>query len=446
MGTGGRCRLHHRCNVWCLYFSGCCTHGHHCRKPHELNRFGISHEDAAHTFQRRLEALRALDDISDVIVEWSCEWDDKRSNDKTIKKFLSDHPAKVSSVQMLSPRTAFRGGYSDPSSVFASSDKIAKQLSHMKGGKVQEQPGIFLDFTSQYPSVLVSPIHGPFEKQVDYTPLPTGYAKTLLGDAECLAQCTPCCTGQCQHQPRCRQTRQCSRQDPHDPCVEGVECFQTCSLHHPPADHGKVAGLAQVRILPPKSERFPILRTTLKHAITGEERNYCPLCAECAKTRTAFGSEVGTCDHSDLLRSFEDVYTLEELRYAVVVQKYKILNMRKVIYYPQCRYDLFQKILGVFAFQKIASSGFPENASTSGEKEDFARQLSRETGFVINVKDIKNAPALRLLGKICLNALIGRHSLCTLCRLCTHLYIIRQAWPMRGPTEQGYDLQSPNVD
>ncbi len=395
-------------------YLGCAVHGcPECQDGDKLNRFGISNSEAHRRIVRRCQRL-VTDTfrVDNVIVRWSCQWNRIKEASPRIRKFLEDNPIP-NNESKLGLRTGFRGGYVDPSSVYADSKKISQKLSQIYGMDVPEQPGLFLDFTSQYPSTLIHPSQGPSDNQVDYAPIPVKYPRTLFGNTDCREECSLCCLGDCQCDvetldiPKCEKTRKCRRMDDHD-CLEGVNCYFVCSRHHPPSDWGKAPGMAQVKMLPPRSERFPILRVSMEHKEDKQIRNYCTLCRTCAQELHPHTSKIAECNHSQEERCIYGVYTLHELKYAIEVQKYRVMAIQRIVYYPNHRFDLFHRILATFAFQKITCDGFPCDDMTVEEKENYVKTLSEDTGFTIKVTDIRKAPALRLLGKICLNALIGK--------------------------------------
>jgi hypothetical protein len=144
-----------------------------------------------------------------------------------------------------------RGGMVDPLSCFFDVNGIATQLSKATGQKVEPQLGQLIDFNSQYPATLVHHNIGPFKTPIEYVPIPNGN-HTILWGTECNEVCPTSCPD-----------RSCGRQDDHD-CDEGINCWRLCTSHHSFEDFGKAPAAIQVTLLPPKSERNPIIRISLQ--------------------------------------------------------------------------------------------------------------------------------------------------------------------------------------
>jgi hypothetical protein len=88
----------------------------------------------------------------------------------------------------------------------------------------------------------------------------------------------------------------------------------------------------------------------------GETKNFTTLCRTCAQTKTAFELEIG-CNHTDDERMIESIFTGQEIQYAVSQQNYKIITIKKIVYYPKYCYNMFHDILAIFAKKKICSKG-----------------------------------------------------------------------------------------
>lgn len=80
------------------------------------------------------------------------------------------------------------------------------------------------------------------------------------------------------------------------------------------------------------------------------------MCRSCAQTKTAFELEID-CNHTDDQRMIESIFTAQELQYAVTEQNYKIIEIKKIVYYPKYSYNMFHTILEIFAKKKICSKG-----------------------------------------------------------------------------------------
>ncbi len=108
---------------------------------------------------------------------------------------------------------------------------------------------------------------------------------------------------------------------------------------------------------------------------------------------------------------------------------YHLIQVKRVVFYPSYRYDLFAKILAIFAKGKVCAkgnvvqlsvlqckvfveyvrfAGYPKDGMTMEEKVDYAESLSRETGFHIEPSEIFRSPAMETNNKIAINSLIGK--------------------------------------
>ena len=218
--------------------------------------------------------------------------------------------------------------------------------------------------------------HSVFEKIADVALLPAMVHKTLIG-AECYDVCTTDCetlhicdpdncmlfcsfkqkvsageipfidknekkrkTHTC-GEDLCEMTchfqgmlkKQCGRIDPHD-CTTKNDCNITCLNHHSIDDYGTCPGVVHCSILPPQNCRFPILRVTLKTA-NGEEKLVAPLCRTCAETLDPFKDGEKKCNHSKKQRLLSGTFTLGEVAFAIKEQKYEMVKIYQVFYYPR---------------------------------------------------------------------------------------------------------------
>jgi hypothetical protein len=160
------------------------------------------------------------------------------------------------------------------------------------GKKLDDPFGKMCDVNSMYPGSLL-PDYSHSSRPVDYVMSPVGGHRVLLGVTECVAGCNFTCNIKCR------------REDRHT-CEEGVNCFKTCDTHHGPNEWGKLPGFALVKILPPKNQRFPILRMRLQ----GDDsaKNYSTLCRTCALQNNPFDG-VQLCQHTDSERALFGEFT-----------------------------------------------------------------------------------------------------------------------------------------
>lgn len=154
--------------------------------------------------------------------------------------------------------------------------------------------GKMCDVNSMYPGSLL-PDYSHSKRAVDYVMTPVGGHNVLLGSDECNAKCNSKCDIKCR------------REDPHK-CQEGVTCYLTCDVHHGPNEWGKLPGFALVKILPPKNQRFPILRMRLAEKGDNVGKNFSTLCRTCALQNDPFEG-VQTCKHTDDERALFGEFT-----------------------------------------------------------------------------------------------------------------------------------------
>jgi hypothetical protein len=231
-------------------YLGCYFHGHKdCQEGQKINREGISHSDAYHLTMKRIENLKQCDGISRVEVMWSCLWSGMKKTNPKVQELLDQCHLDLDEIN-LSIREGFRGGITDPPAVYASAHKIVESLG-LPPDQLKSFYLKFLDFTSQYPSTIISHKSGPWTKPVDYVSSPVGGPVVLYG-LECKKRCNRHCK------------RKCGRKDKHK-CKENVRCHKLCRKHHSFSDWSKCPGVAHVTVLPPKSQRFPLLRITLNN-------------------------------------------------------------------------------------------------------------------------------------------------------------------------------------
>lgn len=171
-------------------------------------------------------------------------------------------------------------------------NKVADMVQKKYGRGLSDPYGKMCDVNSMYPGSLL-PDYSYSERPLDYVMSPVGGHKVLLGRLECNRNCNLSCNIRCR------------REDPHV-CKENVNCYQTCDTHHPPSEWGKLPGVALVKILPPKNQRFPILRMRLKD--NNSEKNYSTLCYTCALKNNPFDG-VKECLHSDAERALFGEFT-----------------------------------------------------------------------------------------------------------------------------------------
>lgn len=220
----------------------------------------------------------------------------------------------------------------------------ARKVRAMMAEKFQEYMenpyGKLVDINSMYPAQLM-PSFSYSERDMDYVMCPVNGHKTLRGTSQCVEACSSECA------------KKCGRVDSHK-CNEGETCFLTCCVHHPPSEWGKLPGFALVKVLPPRTERFPILRMKL----TKDEgsKNFSTLCRTCALDDFSLKG-LKNCTHTDEERSLVGEFTTAELQFAMSEQGYKLLQVYEIQFYPEYDLTMFQNLLKSFYMMKVASKG-----------------------------------------------------------------------------------------
>lgn len=400
-------------------YMGCSVHG--CPKdtdPDKTNCFGILHRDAYEKTLEKIRRLRQSDEVNDVLVMWRCDWLNAKKNNPEVEAWFED-PANKELVSQhprrLHLRSCFRGGITDAASTFFDSQSWTQRLKETFASKDVEEEVIatatLVDYNSLYPSLVLTPTEGPFEHQTDYVLTPYGPFVTLLGHDECIQECTSFCN------------RRCARQDYHPVCGPDF-CATVCDQHHGFSDWGRTPGFALVKVLPPKTCRFPILRTVVKQG--NETRNVAPCCHQCALTKDCLSLD-WNCLHTEDERSFVGEYTTLELKYAVTEQGYRLLKVYEVQYYTRFSCTVFAPLMQLFGKMKIVSKGFPlsnGNPMSDVEKRTFVDSLRRETGMdSIRIEDVKDSPARGTLAKLLICSVIGKFRVSFLSTVRPQLYI-----------------------
>ena len=177
----------------------------------------------------------------------------------------------------------------------------------------------------------------------------------------------------------------------------------------------KVPGVASVDILPPKRNRYPIIKGTFTCRDTKESFSAVTLCKECTELN---GPKLGSqfnCTHPDELRAFHVSLTFEEAVYALSEEQgYELLRVHEVQWFVEAQEDVFDKFLGLFAREKVINSGWGDtNVDDANERQRFVEKLREETGFDdIEEDEIQDCEPLRSSAKQLLVATIGKQVNC----------------------------------
>lgn len=219
-------------------------------------------------------------------------------------------------------------------------EKVQELVAKKTGKKIKDPYGKLVDINSMYPGQLM-PAYSYSERELDYVMAPVHGHKTLRGHLQCTEKCTLDCDIKCR------------RMDSHI-CEENKTCYKTCNQHHPPSEWSKLPAFALVKILPPKNQRFPILR--MKLSKSEGSKNFSTLCRTCAMEGSAFDG-LKVCSHSAEERWIMGEFTTAELNYAIKEQGYKLLSVLEVQFYPHYDLTMFQNLLKSFYEMKVASKG-----------------------------------------------------------------------------------------
>ena len=93
-----------------IEFAGCAVHGCYiCFPPHLENRFGMTNQDAYYAFQTRLEILKTLEGVIEVIVKWEHEWLKEKATNTRLRETVQQLDLSAAQAP-INPRNCFRGG------------------------------------------------------------------------------------------------------------------------------------------------------------------------------------------------------------------------------------------------------------------------------------------------------------------------------------------------
>lgn len=219
-------------------------------------------------------------------------------------------------------------------------NKVSEMAKEKFGEAISDPYGKLVDINSMYPAQLM-PSYSYSTKDIDYVMCPVNGHKTLIGKVQCLETCNESCEVTC------------CRVDKHT-CEENVTCYKTCKSHHPPERWGQLPGFALVKILPPKNQRFPILRMRLSKK--DSSKNFSTLCRSCAIDGVAFEG-LKECNHNNEERCLFGEFSTAELRFAIEQQGYILMEVFEIQFYSQYSLTMFQNLLKSFYMLKVAYKG-----------------------------------------------------------------------------------------
>lgn len=168
-------------------------------------------------------------------------------------------------------------------------------------------------------------------------------------------------------------------------------------------------GLIKCRIVPPKGLFLPVLPVRINGKL------FFPLCRTCAST---YNEEI--CNHNDIERSLEGTWVSLEVNEAIN-QGYKILTIYEVWHYASStKYNpetneggLFSTYVNLFLKLKEEASGYPDNAQSEEEKQEYISKFLEKEGILLDKENIKHNPGIRSVMKLMLNSFWGRFGMQT---------------------------------
>jgi hypothetical protein len=170
-----------------------------------------------------------------------------------------------------------------------------------------------------------------------------------------------------------------------------------------------VIAIVHARVFPPTDLFFPFLQTK----ITKKENKDIivnTLCRTCSEESSQFEG-MTICSHSKMQRSFDGVYTSQELAYGKSLgYNYEFYEM--AVYYEQGFF--LSKFLTLLGYYKLRHCEYPDSVGKSeSERADYCKQLSAKMqfqehlGYELTPGQIKPDKKLREVYKIFLNSFLG---------------------------------------
>eukprot|EP00057_Strongylocentrotus_purpuratus_P033052 XP_789947.2 PREDICTED: uncharacterized protein LOC585011 [Strongylocentrotus purpuratus] len=170
----------------------------------------------------------------------------------------------------------------------------------------------------------------------------------------------------------------------------------------PPVD--QIFGLIQCEITPPRNLYHPVLPYRSSDKLTF------PLCGACADALNQ-----KQCTHSDSERKLKGVWVSEELKKALEKGYYdlKITEVWQFDRYSQYNEEmhsggLFTGYIEAVMKLKQEASGYPVDAKTPAEREQYVKEYYEHEGILLDPKKIMKNPGLRAIAKMIINVLWGK--------------------------------------
>lgn len=134
-------------------------------------------------------------------------------------------------------------------------------------------------------------------------------------------------------------------------------------------------GLIHLRILPPQNLERPFLLTKIG------QQTVAVLCRSCALALNQDG-----CNHTPAERHIDDIWTTQELCFAIVALGYKPVAFFEFMLYSESG-PVLQKFTSLLGFHKLKFSNFPPNVNAQNPKElqDYCSSLNTDMCFQDNI-------------------------------------------------------------
>lgn len=337
-----------------LEFYGCNWHG--CPECFPGNR-----DEPIPSLSKTLSQLLRETKLKEVRLEemgftvhsiWGCQFE----------KLKKDHPEIETVVKSFRLKTALR----IRDSYFGGRTNAIVLHKKCSDG----EKGMYLDFTSLYPSVL------------KYKRYPVGHPEKVFNPDNWAFQLSPCTT-----------ERRCGR---------GSHC---------PGFHSELPffGILKVTVKAPRNMLYPVL--PIKMGSGNSLKLLFPLCFKCAENQNQ-----NRCSCTDLERQFTQTYCSPELNFAISCG-YEIVHIHEVLHWSESeQYNsetqtggLFTEYINTFLKVKQEASGYPEEiVDCQVLKDQYIQEYQNHEGISLDkTKIVKNA-GLRSLAKLALNSFYGK--------------------------------------
>jgi hypothetical protein len=332
-------------------FYGCNWHGCPSCFPGNREEQVISGKSLNQVFRdTKMKEERLLSMGFELHTMWQCCFERLKDGDPAAKTLLSTIPI----VTPLRLRDSYYGGRTN--------GIVLHKEMH------QGERGLYMDFTSLYPSVL------------KYEKYPVGHPVKLFN-------------------PKWKYTVQI--------CTE-EECNylgKRCQGFHIELPF---FGIAKVTMLPPQNLLYPVL--PIKMGCGKSLKLLFPLCFTCAEKQ-----ETAECKCTNEKRQFTQTYCTPEINFAVSCG-YEIIHVHEILHWEKSeQYNretksggLFTDYINSFLKMKQEASGFPKGVCSEEEQESYIRQYFKREGILLEKENIKTNPGLRSLAKLALNSFYGK--------------------------------------